>query len=230
LQSRTIFLATDMLRSTAGDLNAYLKSTAKAFPIEPKRITSSPRLRGVGRDERSSHDDRVPDTTDASPHFDGVHIFLDNFVVGGRDRAAWNELADLGLTRVSVGIASGDCETRAHYGQEWPNEALRSTFAKLKSAGIGVSILTLVGAGGTEAANAHVKETAALITSLDMAPGDFVFLLDENELRDPGDLAQLEPLNGEAWQQQLARLKESLAGLKDRKIKVLPYTMEKQGI
>ena len=148
LQSRTIFLATDVLRSTVGDLNAYLRSIAKVFPIEPKPLTPSPRSRGEG----SSHDDRMPDTGDASPHFDGVHIFLDNFVLGRHDRAAWNELAALGLTRVSIGIASGDPEIRAHYHQHWPNEALRSTFADIKSAGIGVSILTLVGAGGTEAA------------------------------------------------------------------------------
>ena len=163
----------------------------------------------------------MPDAGDASPHFDGVHVFLDNFVLGRLDRAAWNEFAALGLTRVSLGIASGDCEVRAHYHQHWPNEALRSTFADLKSAGIGASVLTLVGAGGTEHADAHVKQTAALITSLDLAPGDFVFLLDENELRDPGHLPQLSPLNGAAWQQEQAKLKDALASLKHRKIKVL---------
>jgi hypothetical protein len=107
---------------------------------------------------------------------------------------------------------------------------LRTAFADLKSAGIGASVLTLVGAGGAEYAASHISDTAALINSLDLAPGDFVFLLDENELRDPGELPQLSPLNAEAWKQEQAKLKQTLASLKDRKIKVLPYTMEKQGI
>ncbi len=47
-----------------------------------------------------------------------------------------------------------------------------------------MSVLTLVGAGGVERAEPHVEQTARLIESLDLGPGDFVFLLDENEIRD----------------------------------------------
>jgi hypothetical protein len=35
-------------------------------------------------------------------------------------------------------------------------------------------------------------------------------------------------LDGPAWSEQQAKLKEALAPLKKRGIKVLPYTMEKQ--
>ena len=54
------------------------------------------------------------------------------------------------------------------------------------AAGLGASILTMVGAGGVERRESHVAQTAALIMSLDPRPGDFVFLLDANELRDTG--------------------------------------------
>ena len=35
-------------------------------------------------------------------------------------------------------------------------------------------------------------------------------------------------LSGQAWLEQQAKLKEALAPLKKRGVKVLPYTMEKQ--
>ena len=127
-------------------------------------------------------------------------------------------------------MVSGDSEVRSIHNQKWSDEDLRASFGDLKSAGIGASVLTLVGAGGVEHAGSHVTRTAALITSLDLSPGDFVFLLDENELRDRTMRTAISPLSASAWQQEQTRLKEALAGLKHRKVKVLPYTMEKQGI
>jgi hypothetical protein len=231
MQSRTLFLAAgDVLRLPADELKAYLTSLTKVFPIQSNPGAPSTREREEGPGEGSSDLDRMPSSRDASPQFDGVHIFLDDFARGGHGRGVWTEYAALGIKRVSVGIVSGDPGIRALYHQQGSNQNFRETFADLKSAGIGASVLTLVGAGGTEQAQAHVKQTADLITSLDLAPGDFVFLLDENELRNPGDLPQLTPLHGEAWQQEQTKLKEALASLKERKIKVLPYTMEKQGI
>ena len=106
---------------------------------------------------------------------------------------------------------------------------LRATVADLKVAGLGVSVLTLVGAGGVERADEHLERTARLIASLELARGDFVFLLDENEVRDPGvKPAGLTLLSRVDWADQQRRFKEALAPLKGRGIKVLPYTLEKQ--
>ena len=56
-----------------------------------------------------------------------------------------------------------------------------------------------------------------------------MFLLDENEIRDPNRCPEgLTLLQGPAWSEQQAKLKEALAPLKKRGVKVLPYTMEKQ--
>ena len=119
---------------------------------------------------------------------------------------------------------------RSRYHQLWSDEVFRVTFADLKAAGLGASILTLVGAGGVEHAASHVALTAALILSLDLRPGDFVFLLDANELRDrdhaPGLLSPAPP---DVHQSERAELLDALAPLKARKVKVLPYTIEKQG-
>ena len=54
-----------------------------------------------------------------------------------------------------------------------------------------MSVLTLVGAGGSERAEPHVERTVRLIESLELGPGDFVFLLDEKEIRDQNLEAEL---------------------------------------
>ena len=218
LQSRTIFLAgSDVLRLPQEDVKAYLSAIAEVFPIEA----------AGSKDSRRSASESV----ESSPRFEGVHIFLDDVGAGRPVRSAWAAFAALGLSRVSLGVVSGDRAVRSLYHQAWSDEDLRAAFADLKSAGIGASVLTVVGAGGIEHAESHVAQTVALIISLDLRPGDFVFLLDENELYAPDDpRPALAPLPAAAWQEEQSKLKEGLAVLKARKVKVLPYSMEKQGI
>ena len=206
LQSRTIFLTgSDVLRLPQDDVLAYLNVIREVFMSDE----GENRLR-VLRECTSSWKILAP---------------------GLPGRSGWAAFAALGLKRVSIGMISGDPEVRSLYHQGWTDEEVRAAFADLKSAGIGASVLALVGAGGVEYADSHVARTAALIASLDLRPGDFVFLLDENELADPRDArAPLAPLSRAAWEFEQTRLKGALAGLKDRKVKVLPYTTEKQGI
>jgi len=215
LQSRVIFLAgNDVLHRPAQDVAAFLGTVGRTFPIEPKTRRGSP-------DRAEDDDDR--------PRVDGIHVFLDDFALPRPDRSGWRELVDRGLVRVSLGVESGDPNVRTIYHKSWADDELRSTVADIKTAGLGVSVLTLVGAGGVERAKPHVELTARLIASLDLAPGDFVFLLDENEVRDPNRSPEgWTPLRAPAWSLEQAKLKEALAPLKKRGVKVLPYTMEKQ--
>jgi hypothetical protein len=215
LQSRVVFLAGgDVLREPVETVVAYLDTVNRTFPIEPRM----PR----GKPDRAFDDDAIP-------QFDGVHAFLDDFRLPRPDRAAWSEFAKRGLVRISLGIESGDPAVRALYQKSWVDDDLRAIVADLKSAGLGVSLLTLVGAGGVERAESHVRMTTDLIDSLDLGAGDFVFLLDENEIRDPNEGPEgLAYLEGLAWSEQQSKLKESLAPLKKKGVKVLPYTMEKQ--
>jgi hypothetical protein len=215
LQSRTIFLAgSDLLREAMENVIAYVDIVRRIFPIEPKMTES--------KSDRAIDDDPIA-------RFDGIHAFLDNFTLPRPDRAAWGEFAKRRLLRISLGVESGDPDVRSLYDKSWTNEDLRATVADLKSAGLGVSLLTLVGAGGVERSESHVSLTSELVDSLDLSVGDFVFLLDENEIGDPKQNPDgLTQLEGPAWSEQQARLKEALARLKKRGIKVLPYTMEKQ--
>ncbi len=205
LQSRLIFLAGgDVLHQPAEQIEAYLDDLGRTFPIR-------------STDER------------ADICFEGVHTFLDDFRGPRFGREVWCRFAERGLNRVSLGVESGDREVRAIYGKGWDDEELQATVADLKAAGLGISVLTLVGAGGAELAEVHVERTARLIGSLDLGRGDFVFLLDEEEIRSPHRMPSgLIPLERSAWTEQQGRLKDALAPLKIRGIKVLPYTLEKQ--
>ncbi len=218
LQSRTIFLAgSDVLRLPEADVKEYLTAIGDVFPIEA--AAAKP-----GRDRKSDGGDRAP-------RFEGVHVFLDDFRPGAAGPIVWTALAPLGLARVSFGMTSGDPVVRSLHHQQWSDEEFRVTFADLKATGLGASILTVVGAGGVEHTVSHVAHTAALIMSLDLRPGDFVFLFDANELRDPDNVPTfLSPLSPRAHDEEQTKLQDALAPLKAHKVKVLPYTIEKQGI
>jgi hypothetical protein len=205
LQSRLIFLAgDDVLHQPVERVEAYLDQIARTFPIDRKDDAGEIR-------------------------FEGVHALLDDFLNLAVDREGWRRLRDRGLNRVSLGVESGDAEVRLLHGKHWAGAEMRKAVGEIKAAGLGVSILTLVGAGAIERARDHVERTAGLIESLELAPGDFVFLLDETEIREPGSHPSLPtPFSRAEWVEQQARLREALGSLKPRGIKVLPYTLEKQ--
>jgi hypothetical protein len=213
-QSRIVFLAgSDVLHCPIDNLTAFLDAIGRVFPIEPRSSRGSI-TRARARDNLS---------------FDGVHAFIDDFAVPVPDEAGWRELAARGLVRIAVGVESGDADVRRLHGKSWSDDNLRSVVSAVKAAGLGASVLTLVGAGGLERAESHVASTAQLIASLELSTGDFVFLLDEKEIRG----AESSPteraiVDGSAWSAEQSRLKETLAPLKKRGIKVLPYTVDKQ--
>jgi hypothetical protein len=131
--------------------------------------------------------------------------------------------------RVALGVESGDPFIRQILGKSWADDDLRTMVADLKACDLGVSLLTLVGAGGTGLADTHVEKTVELVRSLALGDGDLVFLLDENELAAEGlGASDTDDLSGEAWSAQQARLRSALKSLRERGVKVLPYSLEKQ--
>jgi hypothetical protein len=215
LQSRVIFLAgSDVLHRPVDYVREYLAAIGRAFRIKPRAKASA-----LSQDEEGERE----------PRFDGVHAFVDRSDGPLPDRAGWGDLAARGLVRVSFGVESGDPVVRSLYRKGWVNDDFRAILSNVKAAGLGVSVLTLVGAGGAERAGLHVEQTARLIDSLELEKGDFVFLLDENEICDRNAVPEgLALPQGAPWIEQQAKLKEALAPLKKRGIKVLPYTVEKQ--
>jgi hypothetical protein len=217
-QCRTVFLASsDALRQGPETACAYLETIATLFPIDFESTSTRRRTRN---------------TSDSEEPLAGIDTLLDDFTTPPAGWPDWRRLRERKIRRVSLGVESGAREVRSLYRKHWANDDLRTLVADMKDAGVGVSLLVLVDAGGIEHAGRHVAATAELVGALALGPGDLVALLDANEVRDPaltaGDLG-FSPLLGPRWTDQQAELKRLLLPVRtERGAKVVPYSLEKQ--
>ena len=100
----------------------------------------------------------------------GVSAFIDAF-------SEWKSSAELatlrarGLTRVFLGVESGDERTLGALGKPSSERAVRAVVERAKAAGVSVGLTLLVGLGPE-----HVDASAALVCSLPLDEGDVVYL------------------------------------------------------
>ncbi len=163
------------------------------------------------------------------PHIEGIYVFLDDLSAPCPGPGAFQEFRQRRLEHLTLGVESGDARVRQLYHKSWCDDDLRAVVSAVKSAGIGLSVLTLVGAGGQEHGESHVEQSVQLFSSLGLTRGDTLFLLDERELADPARAGgDGNALAGEAWARQRERFKQALSPLRESGVKVLPYSLEKQ--
>jgi hypothetical protein len=72
-------------------------------------------------------------------------------------------LAQAGLNRVHIGLESGDVNTLRFHRKGQSPEIIKETSAWLKDAGIEISFYVLLGLGGSDHWQRHIRETAKLI-------------------------------------------------------------------
>ncbi len=212
LQSRMVFLSGgEVLRLHADLVAAYLDVVDRAFGM-------------TGQELALPENARDPLTRKME-----VFAFLDDFSPPCPDPAGWRAFRERHLAHVTLGIESGAPRIRERYHKAWRDEDLQGVVSGLKSAGIRLSLLILAGAGGHENAAQHRSETARLLSALELGRGDLVFLLDERELSAGEEEADLHgELPPEEWEEERQALKEALAPLRDRGVKVISYSLEKQ--
>jgi hypothetical protein len=107
--------------------------------------------------------------------FDGVSAFLDAFMGPRRTTADFEELRELGLRRVYIGLETGDDNLLKWLCKPATSAGIAQCVASLKNAGLIVGVIALLGAGGREFAEAHVRETARLINNLPLGRDDFIY-------------------------------------------------------
>lgn len=138
--------------------------------------------------------------------------FLDLFTGLKRSAAWWARLHALGLRRVYLGLETGHAPLLALLGKPGhPKEALPLVRA-LKAAGLRLGVILMVGAGGLAYAEAHRRDSLALLAELPLTLEDVVYLSPFQV--SPGtpyaalDLEALGDLEGEmrAWASALRRL------------------------
>jgi radical SAM superfamily enzyme YgiQ (UPF0313 family) len=106
----------------------------------------------------------------------GLYGFVDVFSGEKKSIDEWIELRRAGLHRVYVGVETGDDELLSRLNKPGSADEACGFVQTLRTAGLGVSVIFMVGIGGREHADAHVRHTLDLIARLPLAGKDVVYL------------------------------------------------------
>lgn len=102
--------------------------------------------------------------------------FVDVFSGERKDAGDWRELRALGLERVAIGVETGHDPLLAFLNKPGGADEAAAFVADLKRAGLRVAVILMVGVGGARFAEAHVRDSAALLGRLGLDAGDVVYL------------------------------------------------------
>ena len=110
------------------------------------------------------------------PIFEGINSFLDVFAGERKSEMDFRELKARQLRRVYLGVETG-CDPLLAFLNKPANSAQASDLvARIKSAGLSLGLIVLIGAGGDHFSDAHVEETAALIRKMPLGAEDVIYL------------------------------------------------------
>lgn len=217
--ARGVFLAgSDLLHRPIDQIGELFEIAAARFPITGGE-TRRPRLSARAED---------------APHLDGFYVCLDDPTPPLPDASGWAHLKDQHLRRVDVAVQSGDPAVRLGLDADWADQCLIELVSACKAAGIALSLILLVGAGGLEGAHRHVDASVRLLERLDLGRDDLVYLIDIEEVagasaRETLARQGLTPLDDAAREAQGESLRQALQPLRTaRGVKVVRYSLEKQ--
>jgi len=85
------------------------------------------------------------------------------------------DFAALGLSRVYVGMETGDDDLLRWLRKPATAESVTATVTAAKAAGTSVGVIVLLGAGGERFAASHVRETVRVLNALPLGRGDYIY-------------------------------------------------------
>jgi len=106
----------------------------------------------------------------------GLYGFVDVFTGEKKNVEEWDELRRAGLRRVYVGVETGSDRLLSWLNKPGSAKDARKFVERLKTAGLRVSVIFMVGIGGTQFAADHVRETLDLAGRLALDQADVVYL------------------------------------------------------
>ena len=104
-----------------------------------------------------------------------IHAFMDGFAPLRRSVNEWWRLRRAGLTRISVGIETGDEIQLRHWNKPVDLKALRTGLRRALRAGIKINLIFLVGERVLDPER-HFRFSLEWIRQLEMGPGNRVYL------------------------------------------------------
>ncbi|MER3472976.1 MAG: radical SAM protein [Armatimonadota bacterium] len=198
LRNRIFLADANALVAPQRMLIPLLQIVRDAFPIEPAELPA---------DALQSWRERHP------VRFQGMYSFIDAFTGYRKSVQELRELQQMGVRRVYIGVETG-CEQLLRFlHKPQTNAEVLQMVEALKEAGIRVGIIVLLGAGGDRYAEAHVRETVALLNRLPWSTGDILYF---SELIEPyaGEYTRLaqeagiRPLTSEQMRQQRKQIED----------------------
>ncbi|MBI4564194.1 MAG: radical SAM protein [Planctomycetes bacterium] len=104
------------------------------------------------------------------------HAFADATLHITKSVEDLRELKDHGLSRVTVGLETGHAKLYEKLRKPGTVEGAARSLRLLKEAELNIGVTLLVGVGGREYFDRHLKDTVEMLQSLDLGEGDYVYL------------------------------------------------------
>lgn len=106
-----------------------------------------------------------------------VYAFSDAFTTPRtKDTADYLKMHESGLTRIYIGIESGDVDVLKILNKPMNLETAMEEIYAMKSAGISLGIILMAGAGGITYSQSHVKNSVNFVSRLPLDRRDVVFI------------------------------------------------------
>jgi hypothetical protein len=109
------------------------------------------------------------------PALGGVFAFLDGFSGERKTVADYRTLASLGLTRVYIGMESGNPALLKFLKKPGEPSDVLNAVESMKQAGVAVGVIVLLGAGGHTYARQHVTDTVQLLNAMPLDADDLIY-------------------------------------------------------
>lgn len=145
----------------------------------------------------------------------GLYAFLDAFSGERKSADDYAELVALGLKRVYIGMESGNADLLRFLHKPGTPDDVLATVQALKAGGASVGVIVLIGAGSQRFAEAHLRDSAALLNAMPLDESDLIYA--STLVSDPkAPYAQealragIQPLSEQACASQIAQLRSLL--------------------
>ena len=158
---KSIFLAdANALMIPQNHLLQVFEQVNHAFDILPSK-------RGI---------DKVDWKTKHPIHFTGIYAFIDAFSTRKRSTFDFATLRRWNLKRVYIGVETGNGELLRFLRKPGTPALIHEAVETIKAGGVHVGVILLIGVGGEDYFDAHVKDSCALINEMDLSSGDIIYL------------------------------------------------------
>jgi radical SAM superfamily enzyme YgiQ (UPF0313 family) len=154
-------------------------------------------------------------TAAASPCFDGIYSFMDTQSGGKKSVEDFAALRKRHLRRVYLGVESGDDELLRWVQKPSTAAEALDIVHTLKTAGVNVGVIILVGLGGRRFAASHVEKSLELLNAMPLDSGDIVYLSPlwvhpQSDYMRQAQAEGIRPLGDAELKEQISRLRAGL--------------------